>query len=82
MVDTQGQIGRADSPDSPIGLAGEGLLLVLGGRHNVDLVTVDIGRLSLEGRDLRRRFCRFLQFGRLLSLDRRRRYVHSQNYVA
>lgn len=42
MVDTERQVGRRDGSDSPVRLGAEGLLLVVGRRDGLDLVSVAV----------------------------------------
>ena len=42
VVDTQRQVGRADSSNSPIRLGTKRLLLVVGRGHRLDLVTMTV----------------------------------------
>ena len=64
------QVHRGDRTDSPIRLAAEHLLLIVGGSDGLDRVTVDDSCLCLDGGNLILRFGRLLKGGHLLTLLR------------
>lgn len=73
--------GAAFVPDSPFGLGGEGLGLVVGGGGGDDLVAVLVDGARLRGRELRLLFGLLLDLGDLLALLRGSGDLHAQDDV-
>lgn len=63
VLKSQWNVGRRDGSNPPIRLTREDLLFVRRSRHNLNLVSLDIGRSSLDRRDLVGSFGRFLNLG-------------------
>jgi hypothetical protein len=82
MLHSEREVGRRDGSDSPVGLGREHLLLVVGRRDGLDLVSVDVGRLGLDRGDLRLGLGRLLDLGHLLSLDGGSGDLHSEDDVS
>eukprot|EP00964_Phaeocystis_antarctica_P078146 scaffold48598_cov65-Phaeocystis_antarctica.AAC.1 len=84
-VDVRGaqvQVGGGDGADAPVGLGGVGLLLVLRGRGDDELLAVHVGGLGGDGVELRRLARALLDLGHLLPLHRGRRDLHAEDDVA
>ena len=81
ILKTKRQVGCGDRTDSPVGLAAEHLLFVVGRGDSLDRVTVYIGCLRLDGGNLTLRFGRLLEGGHLLTLFRRRGDLLTKNDI-
>ena len=81
VVGSQVQIGGGNGSDSPLGLGGERLRLVVGRGGRDDLVAVLVDGSRRRGRQLRLPLALLLDFGNLLALGRRRADLHAEDDV-
>jgi len=82
VLQTKRQMCRGDRADTPVRLAAEHLLLVVGRSDGLDHVTMDVGCLRLDSGNLTLRFGRFLEGGHLLALLRRRGDLLTEDDIA
>jgi len=81
MLETKRDVGRRNRSNSPIRFTREDLLFVSGGRNDLDLVSLNVGRPGLNCSDLSSGFGRLLDFCHLLSLNRRCSDLHTEDDI-
>ena len=82
MVSPQVEVGGGDCPDTPLGLGGERLTLVVAGCRGDDFVAVLVDGACRGGGQLRLLLRLLLDLGNLLPLSRRCRDLHAQDDVS